>query len=189
VFGDQQANSYYVTVLDLRGWLVRGKQVRLFLTKNDLAEFEKALRLAVPAVMFLRDHFRAAQPEVLPTISELEYGVDVLRVLIVRWQDLNKLEYTHIPARKEFFCSPIENPIIEFNRPYVTKEFIRAGRLYFIPSYWGESSKIAKPPEFVEWADSIIRLARRTLKRVSDKGYAGREALQLQEQGVRLDYP
>lgn len=124
----------------------------------------------------------------LSKISELEYGVDVLRVLIARWQDLNKLEYTLIPARSEFFCSPIENPIIEFGRPYVTKEFIRAGRLYFIPSYWGESSKITKPPDFIEWADSIIGLAKRTLKRIPEKGYAGHEALQLQEQGVRLDY-
>jgi hypothetical protein len=167
---------------------VRGKQVRLFLTKNDLAEFEKALRSAISAVVFLKDHSRSAQPEVLSTISDLEYGVDILPVVLARWQDLNKLEYTHLPARGEYFCSPIENPIIEFNRPYVTKEFIRAGRLYFIPSFWGESSKITKPPEFVEWADSIIGLARKTLKRIPDKGYVGREALQLHEHGVRLDY-
>lgn len=167
---------------------MRGKQVRLFLTKNDLVQFEKALRSAVSAVVFLRNHSRSAQPEVLSTISELEYGVDVLSVLIVRWQDLNKLEYTLLPARGEFFCSPIENPIIEFSRPYVAKEFIRAGRLYFIPSFWGESSKITKPREFVEWADSIIGLARRTLKRIPDKGYVGREALQLHEHGVRLEY-
>lgn len=166
---------------------MRGKQVSLFLTKKDLSEFEQALRSTVPAIMFLRHHSRSGKPEVLSTISELEYGVDILAVLVVRWQDLKTLQYTHLPARGEFFCSPIENPIIEFDRPYVTKEFIRAGRLYFIPSYWGEASKIAKPPEFVEWADSIIELARRTLKRIPDKGYAGREALEFHERGGRLE--
>lgn len=166
---------------------MRGKQLSLFLTKSDLEALERDLRSVIPAIVFVKDHFPSSQPEVLSAISQLEYGVDALRVLIVRWPDLNKLEYTPIPARGGFFLSPIENPIVEFDRPYVTKEFIRAGRLYFIPSYWGEGSKITKPPEFVEWADSIIALARRTLKRIPDKGYAGREALQLQEQGVRLD--
>lgn len=167
---------------------LRGKQVSLFLTKSDLAEFEQALRARFPATVFLRDRPRSPQPEVLATISDLEYGVDWLAVVIARWPDLNELAHTPIPARSEFSYSPIENPIIQFIRPYVTTEFIRAGRLYFAPSYWGESCRIAKSPEFVKWADSIVGWARRSLKRVPDKGYAGREALQLQERGVRLDY-
>ena len=166
---------------------MRGKQVALFLTKNDLMEFEQGLRAKISTIVFLRDHVRSAKPEVLPTISELEYGTDILRVLIARWQDHNRLQYTYVPTRGEFFCSSIENPIIEFDRPYVTNEFIRAGRLYFLPSYWGETDKIVKSSEFLEWADSVLGFARRTLKRVPDKGYAGREAQQLHERGVRLD--
>ncbi len=168
---------------------MHGRQVSLFLTKSDLADFELSLLAARPETVILKHHSLSSRPELLTTFSALEYGKEVLRVLLARAQDLETIHYKPIRGRDEFYCSPLENLIVEFDRPFVTSEFIRAGRLYFVPSDIDEfGHKVMRSAEFIGWADTLIRIARRRLSKVADLGYAGPDALKMQALGVALKY-
>lgn len=116
------------------------------------------------------------------------FGEEPLRVLLARPADVGDIKFRPIEGREDYSCNPGTERVVEFDRCYVTPDFIRPGRLYFIPNYYDEANRVIdKPREFVDWADGLLGAARRVLKRAGPNFLAGDDALKLRESGVRLE--
>jgi hypothetical protein len=108
-------------------------------------------------------------------------------VVLVRAVELAAIRMDFIPQRGYWTINALRSPIIEFRRSYMDDNIIRQGRMYFIPRYLENNQWVDKSPEFVAWADSILRFMRRHLRRLPSIGcYAGGDAAWLLESGQRL---
>lgn len=164
-----------------------GRQVNFFLGPADQFGFESSLRSVGDFVVLPS---RSASPNPSPLTSTLveKIGGEALRVLLVRAEDARGLRYGPISGRSEYAPDVVRDPIVEFDRCFVSDAFIRPGRLYYVPSYFDDADrKLHKPKPFLDWADRLLRKARDSLgSKVDDIAYAGVDALKLQAAGVEL---
>lgn len=164
-----------------------GKQFSFFLGVSDQIEFEDTMRSSGD-IVFLRHWSQSARPEEVATSQVLAMGREVLGLWIARREDLSLIDFQPIKGRAEFACDPTVAPVIEFSRCYVTDRFIRAGRLYRVDKFWDDNRQlVGKPHAFIEWADTLYRLAKASLTKVEQGCYAGAEAIKLRETGVAFE--
>lgn len=60
--------------------------------------------------------------------------------------------------------------VIEYWRSYCDKGVIKAGRYFYTPVYWDDGEWMKKSPEFVKWAESVVRTLKKALIRDKELG-------------------
>lgn len=161
-----------------------GRQLVFFLGPNDQVQLDVALRAA--GAKFLPSRPSTPMPSPIDTTVVANFGTDRLRVLLARACDI--VTYVPVKGRSEYACDPIKEPVIEYDRSYVSETLIRSGRLFFVPAYPDAAgTRVNKNSEFVAWADGILRATRRRLHRIGPSLYAGNQALQLKNAGIMLE--
>ena len=164
-----------------------GKKFTYFLAPSDQIGFEAALR-ASGDIALLSRLSKSVRPEEVPTSRVLAMGKETLDLWIARRADLPEIEFKPVGARGEFYCDQTFAPVIEFDRCYVTDRYIRAGRLYRVDKYWNANKQqVSKPEAFVEWANLLYKLAKKSLTKVEQGCYAGKEALELRKTGMAFE--
>jgi hypothetical protein len=164
-----------------------GRQFSFFLALADQVGFQEAIQ-ALGDVVFLHSRSPTAIPEECSSTIVTKFGETPLRVLIARRADLAQIKFRPISGRNEWTCDVITQPIIEFDRSFVSDKSIAAGRLYRVDKYWGDDGKLlSKPDSFIEWANRLYKLAKASLTKVEQGCYAGAEALELRKKGVAFE--
>jgi hypothetical protein len=157
-----------------------GRQIQLYLTPADLADFETSLRSKIEFVA-LEYRSDGPRPLVTPTFLVKEMGKTWLTLFLARPADLNTLELHEVSAQKYWTLDVLKDPIVEFSRPYFNGTLFRRGRLYYqTGDYATDGTWVEKPELFLEWAESLFKAAKKSLRRSADlDAYLGREAWDL----------
>jgi hypothetical protein len=101
---------------------------------------------------------------------------------------LEGILFTPIKDRDAFSCDLFTQRVIELAGSHFSKRVLRAGRLYGLDRYWREDGAYAsKPIEFVEWAERVYKVTKRSLIKIEHGFYAGREALELRRTGMLFE--
>jgi hypothetical protein len=167
---------------------VAGKQFSFFLGLTDQIAMEEAIR-ASGDVVILSARSRAAWADEKESSVMHDPENEVFRVLIARRTDLPLIHFhpTHSPDN-DFACKVLDQQIVEYDRMVGFKHFIRAGRMYRVDKFWNANHQIvSKSPEFIEWADRLYKLVKRSLTKVEQGFYAGQEALAMRRSGVPFE--
>jgi hypothetical protein len=166
-----------------------GRQFSFFLAQADQTALEVALRESGD-LAFVNERSSSSKAEERASSVIQEIGKEPFGLLIARRADLKDILFRPIKGRQEFSCDINTQPVVEFSRfpSASTDRFIRAGRLYRIDKYWGDDGKlVSKPPEFIDWAERLYKLAKASLTKVEQGCYAGAEALELRKAGVAFE--
>lgn len=163
-----------------------GRQFSFFLGPNDQAHFEEALR-SCGDVEFLKNWVECDHPLAVASSCVTKYGEEHLSLIIARRSMVNDLVLNRT-GYKEFRSIDVSTqPIVEFDRCFVNRSFMRAGRLYRQDRYWSDNRQVTKPVDFIEWADRLFRLGKKSLTHIGSGFYAGSEALRLRANGVAFE--
>lgn len=154
-----------------------GRQVRLRLLPEDLAEIEQGLRERQAA--FIEYYLHA--PE-LSLSSTLAHRVNREPMLwLAREQDLPQVRLVHVPTQGYWVVEPHSSPVVELVRGNAFDGTrVPSGRLWFASEHYDSDTGTVHPPppDFVEWAQSLLRWARRHFSRDRETGdYWGSQAL------------
>ena len=164
-----------------------GRQFSFFLAPRDQLSFENALR-ATGDIAFCLPRSQSPKLEECESTLITEFGEVSLRVIIARAVDLPTIKLREIKGRNEYSCDVIGQPIVEFDRSFVSLQSISAGRFYRIDKYWDDAGNLeSKSPEFIEWAERLYKAAKKSLIKVEQGCYAGAEALELRKAGVAFE--
>lgn len=163
-----------------------GRQLNFYLARSDQAPFEHVLR-AVANLVILKSRSGSPRPELLENTVVTQFGGEPLRVLLAQPNELSSIVFHPIKGREEYSCDPILAPIVEFDRSYVGEDFIRLGRLYYVPEYFDDVGRlVSKRSAFLDWAERLMRATKAWLHEVNPDTYAGPGALALHRAGLRL---
>ncbi len=164
-----------------------GKQFGFFLAPSDQLEFEGELRTSGD-IVFLSERPSLPAAEELSTTQILKMGKEPLGVLIARREDVGSLRFPAVKNTNIYVCDTYDSLAVEFSRCYVTERFIRAGRLYRVDKYWDKNNNLAtKPADFIDWAERLHKIAKKSLTKVEQGYFAGKEALELRASGVAFE--
>ncbi len=164
-----------------------GRQFNFFLGPSDQVAFDEALRTSGD-IAFIKDRSTSPKPEEQDSSVIHDLGKEPFRVLIARREDIANIRFRPIKGCDEFSCSVTSQLVIEFDRFFGNSRFIRAGRLYRIDKYWGDDGKlVSKPDAFIEWGDRLYKLAKKSLIKVEQGCFAGKEALEMRRAGAAFE--
>jgi hypothetical protein len=134
----------------------KSKQLNFFLSPEDLVEVKKFLK-EEGGVILKRNSEKS-------TFFD-EYNIEknyenIFQVCICREEDKNKIFHEHIEPTNSYYVDILKSNCIEFSiggfYPYSDKELHRS-RFYFIYEYYKDGDLIKKSPEFIEWANTLIK--------------------------------
>lgn len=161
-----------------------GRQVQLYLTPADLLELERELRSKLNFVC-LNAKSDKPEPSLAPSFSVAEMGKTWLTLFLARTEDLDRLRFLEVPAHGYWTLDVLTEPVIEFARPYSDGALVRRGRIYYERGDDLEGGAWrAKSEGFIKWADTLLRLARMSLRRDATlDAYLGPQAWDMRLQG------
>jgi len=118
-----------------------------------------------------------------------EHRRDAIDMTLVRdalpRQPKRRLTVRHMPS-VPWPNAPAFWAIIAYSHSAPT--FMRAGRFYRVDQYWNDDRElISKPPEFIEWADRLYKLVKKSLTKVEQGHFAGVEALAMRKSGIPFE--
>lgn len=149
-----------------------GRQIIFFLAEDDEAPFETLLRSLGPLTILSTD---PASPMQVNSTRIKQMGKEHLTLFLAQTEYDRRLSWIDLQ----------QLPVIEFGRCYREPNFIRSGRLYFVPRYYDKDDvAVSKQESFVAWGDALIRKARRWMKRVDGISYAGPAAFRAAQSGA-----
>ncbi len=134
----------------------KSKQLNFFITPDDLKEID--IFLKENACLVLRNNVS----------SESEsFGYDIesnteklFQVFLSKEEFKNNITFNYLESKEYYYVYETSSYVIEFGiggfYPYSDKEFHRS-RLYFIHEYYKDGILVKKSPEFVEWANTLMR--------------------------------
>jgi len=165
-----------------------GRQFSFFLGPADQQALEDAIRSSGDIVFLAdRSHSTNGQELISSIIDDPEK--QPFGCLIARRADLAEIRFKPTGYRDDdFACNVTYEPVVEFDRFFLFKNFLRAGRFYRVDEYWNEENELtSKPPEFIEWADRLYKLVKKSLTRVEQGHFAGIEALAMRKSGIPFE--
>jgi hypothetical protein len=165
-----------------------GRQFSFYIGLTDQVAIEEAIR-ASGDVVILED--RAPDERGVERDSSVmrDPEQEVFRVLIARRADLPAIRFHPTGFRPDdFACDTLREPIIEFDRPLYFKQFIRAGRMYRNDKFYdSHDNLVGKSPEFIEWAEQLYKLVKKSLTKIEQGCFAGLEALAMRRSGIPFE--
>lgn len=166
-----------------------GKQVNFFAVNSDFDILESALKKIEPFVI-LKYESPTSAPERADHLRVRRMGEETLALRLCRACDIDSLHTWFVDTQGYWVVDTLTSPVVELNRCYYDGSICRRGRLYFRDGYYLDDGRwLDKPAHFVQWADRVLRLARRTFRRNPALGsYVGPEADELLRCGnVKFD--
>jgi hypothetical protein len=164
------------------------KQFSFYIGMTDQIAIEEAIRASGDVAIF-----EDLSPEESGVERESSIMLDPVTehfaILIARRADLPHIHYRPTGSPKnDYWCDEYRQPIVQFDRSFFFKRFIRAGRMYRHDRYYNEHDElVSKSPEFIEWADRLYKLVKKSLIKIERGRYAGREALAMRQSGIPFE--
>ena len=141
-----------------------GRQVNFFLHPDDQKDFDLLLKSFGDVVILPYYHFENKISTVEDTLIKNE-GKEANLVYLVRSEDFKLMKLWHIEKFNYWLLKDNELPVLHFTRCSFDGNELHRGRLYFQPQYAENMQMVIKSEDFIQWADNIIKVVRRRLKR------------------------
>lgn len=141
-----------------------GRQINVYLHPGDYQEFEDLLKASGDVLLLPYYHYDNQVRTVDDTLS-VDIKKEGTRIYLVRRQDLKQIELIHIEKFGYWLVDDNHLPVLHYDRCRFGNNKITRGRLYFQPSFVKDMQWLNKSEEFISWSDSIIKTARRKLKK------------------------
>jgi len=134
----------------------RSNQINFFIFPDDLEKID--LFFKENGCLILRNNV---------TSESSSFGYDILsnreklfQVFLTKNEFKNNVTFNYLESKKYYYVYEPSSYVIEFGiggfYPYSDKELHRS-RFYFIHEYYKDGELIKKPPEFVEWANTLMK--------------------------------
>ena len=171
-----------------------GRQVNFYLSEGDQAELvEKFDRLGtVLAVPYSSENPEPARLLVSSFANWIPY---LSPPYLFRPEDFEDLvtRRTVMDDPKlgvRYFVDDLKSPVVEFWPCIYDDNIIRRGRLYYMPTYYDENSRlIQKSPEFISWATKLFNIVKKSCVRNAQDNYVGKRAQDLISNGsIRTEF-
>lgn len=165
-----------------------GRQFSFFLGLTDQQTLEDVIRSSGDIVLLANRSHSDMGEELASSIID-DPQKQSLRCLIARRADLADIHFKPTGYRPDdFACNVTYEPVVEFDRFFFAKNFMRAGRFYRVDQYWNADDEVeSKSPEFIEWAERLYKLVKKSLARVEQGHFAGAEALAMRRSGIPFE--
>ncbi|SEW51876.1 hypothetical protein [Chitinophaga arvensicola] len=141
-----------------------GRQVTFFLHPDDQKDFDTLLKSFGEVQILSYYHYDNKISTVDDTLIK-GLGKQANRVYLVRPQDFELMKLSHIEKFGYWLLKDNELPVLHFDRCSFDGNELHQGRLYFQPRYAESMQIVNKSEDFIKWADSIIKVVRRKLKK------------------------
>ncbi|MBL8213735.1 MAG: hypothetical protein JNK87_23655 [Bryobacterales bacterium] len=164
-----------------------GRQIQIYFSPEDVRMFENAAKEQLGGVVLAHRQPASQAESIRSTVSKNADGVWSFGYL-VRAQDLGGVVLRHIPAQGYWVVDETRSPVVELDGGFDDGTILRRGRLYFQKGFYGENGQwIDKPQIFLEWAEEILKLAKKLSRRDQKlEAYVGPSAVQKQSSGCVL---
>jgi hypothetical protein len=148
-----------------------GRQVNFYMLPEDLNVFEDNIRSRTP-LSFIRGKLERPAIIIEPTLNTTETNNSWLRMYIARNIDLESVVIRSVEKQGYWVVASDQSPVVEIDRCYWKDNILRRGRLYFNLNYLDANNQVvSKSPEFVQWADDLLKWIRRNYERDKNTGF------------------
>ena len=153
---------------------MKSKQLNFFMLPADYIEIDKYLannNILVSAMPLVENDVR--------TVSGISQTLnDWVRVVLFKHIDkitIKTLNSKVEVGSKVYSISPIENPIVEFDKCYFDKKTkeLRTGRIYFIKKFYSNNELIEKSETFISWSENLLQYVRKNLQIIREGAFKG----------------
>lgn len=136
---------------------MRSKQINFFITPDDMKEIN--IFLQKENCVIVRNNV---------STPSMAFGYDIVnnkeqlfQVYLTKEELKSKVLFKHISSQNYYYVYDTKSDVVEFSiggfYPYSNKELHR-GRFYYVFEYYNDDGSITqKDPEFIQWADNIIK--------------------------------
>ncbi len=164
-----------------------GRQINFFLFQDDQLIFNDLLG-TFKDICFLAYYNKTNSPSVIDDTLIRDHLKEGSRVYLARKQDLIHLRFTYIEKFNYWLIDDSHCPVLHYDRCIPIDNYIRSGRLYFLPKYVENLQWKNQNEDFVKWSDDIISLVKKKLHKHKYKyetysheylAYVGTSAMQL----------
>jgi len=163
---------------------MRSSQVNFYLTRDDQAELVKKLD-PHGSFIYIARLSQDGSPQRVESAEIRQMGFEHLKIYVTQSQYIDRIIFKR--SANAAFVDELRSPVVEFSRCYQDDQLIRRGRLYFVNGYFDASGLINKDDDFLKWGNSLMRRARRMLRKDPNSfEYFGPEALRLKEMGLKM---
>ncbi len=139
-------------------------RINFYLHPDNYREFEDLLK-ATGDIIFLPYFHYDGKVQTVDTTIPVDFRKEGTRIYLVRQQDLKLMELDHIEKFGYWLIADNHLPVLHYDRCGFDNDKIIRGRLYFQPSFVKDMQWVNKSEDFVSWADNVIKIARRKLKK------------------------
>src|SRR5215203_3186493 len=124
-----------------------GRQVSLYLHPDD----HPALQgwLDEHGLLVFPRAVRCAPFERIADIGPARDDTDESALVVCSKHDAGTFRCWYNAKFQSFTIDPHQSPVVEFDRSVLGADVLWSGRLWFVPQEY--------PPDFVEWADALLR--------------------------------
>ena len=158
-----------------------GSQTNFFLTPNDLASLEKALRSA-GELNIIGARAEAGRIEFLENL-----GQEMSGAFLVRPQDLPAVRLRDLSSQSYKTIDGSHSAVVEFGRGRHVGDKFRRGRMYVESAYFEGETLVRKSEDFLRWSARLMRIARRKLRKdPASFFYYGEEAWGLRDSNIQF---
>ena len=154
-----------------------GRQIQLYILPEDLEVFEECLRQKGD-VLFISDASHEPHPKIL---TKCERSGDMgtwIHYYLARTIDRDSIILEHISDKAGWSVDDRRSPVIQIDAGFFDGKILRRGRIFYDTGYYGDDGNwVSKPSDFIKWAESITKMARKLYKRKSEfDAYLGQHA-------------
>jgi hypothetical protein len=143
-----------------------GRQVALYLHPDDHPSLQAWLDER--GLLVFPSSVACAPIRAVPAIAAAQDDTDDDGLVICSKHDAGTFHCCYNARFQSFRIDPRASPVVEFDRSILEADVLWSGRFWFVPREY--------PPDFVKWADALLRWVRRSFA-PTDHGYASPAAI------------
>ncbi len=155
-----------------------GRQVQFYMTFEDEKQFLSAVSRQ-GEIRLIHGSFATGRPDEIQPIWSLGSSSDDWALLVASAALPPCIISEFVPTLGIHCIDEAASEVVQFNRCKPVKNWLANGRLWFDV----RSGSQPKSPEFVKWADSLLKWIRKNYHRDPDGVYVGPQALELSAEG------
>jgi hypothetical protein len=141
-----------------------GRQIQIYLATRDIDLFEEALKQR--GVVFVSRSSADGRVQVLQTCKRRVASGVRTSCYLARQKDLKSIRVNHISSKVGWVVDDLRSPVIQFDGGFFDGRTLRQGRLFYDTGYYNDSGEwVNKPADFLKWADSILKMAKKLIAR------------------------
>lgn len=141
-----------------------GRQIQIYLALEDIDSFEVALKER--GVVFVSQSSPNSRVQVLHTCKRGVAGGVRTSGYLARQEDLKSITLNYVSSKVGWVVDDLRSPVVQFDGGFFDARTLRPGRLFYDTGYYNDRGEwVDKPSQFSKWADSILRAAKKLIRR------------------------